>query len=307
MGTEAAFHRPRQTIFNLGLSCLIAGGSFIQNPPSNEACRIPCTVSCVSRLIDLRRLRHPNLARYLDAQCDKHRRIYLVTEHYSSDFSQLNPPIKTPSDFNWLLKRFQDCMQGLIYLESNGIVIGSLNPSSLLIDNCENVKITNYGAFYASRWGLDLDFPVIDLRYSSPEALLCSESCSKLSQDCSSIEPPCPLDSRSDLWSLALIFTEILHFPLLSFNPRILLRSLLKSLNSSHSFFDQVVRLNQTLLSQLNERIDFLDKIFRVCLILDARQRPSLTDIQNHFCDLEIVSFESSDKVRLECMTSRVN
>ncbi|KAM7538612.1 hypothetical protein Aperf_G00000056114 [Anoplocephala perfoliata] len=240
MGTEAVFYRPRETILNLGLSCLIAGGSFVQSPPSNEACRIPCTASCVSRLIDLRRLRHPNIARYLDAQCDKHRRIYLVTEHYSSDFSQLNPPIKTSSDFNWLLKCFQDCLQGLIYLESNGVVIGSLNPSSLLIDICDNVKITNYGTFYASRWGLDLDFPVVDLRYSSPEALLYSEFCLKQSQDTSSIEPPCPLDSRSDLWSLVLIFTEILHFPLQSFNPKILLRSLLESLNLSHSFFDEV-------------------------------------------------------------------
>lgn len=304
MDADCLFYKPQETSLNLGLSCLIASGSFIPNS-SNESSRIPCTISCVSRLVDLRRLRHPNIARYLDAQCDKHQRIYLVTEHYYSNFSQLNPPIKLASDFNWILKRFQDCLQGLLYLESNGIVTGNLNPASLLIDSNGNVKITNYGTFYVSRWGLDLDFPVIDLRYSSPEALLYAESCTK-SQNGSTIEPSCPLDSRSDLWALALIFTEILHFPIQPFDPKTLLQSLLKSLNSTHSFFDQIIQSNQTVLPQLSGKIEILDAVFRLCLTLDARMRPCLIEVQKYFSeistDLEAVSFENFYEVCFEIL-----
>ncbi|VDO03976.1 unnamed protein product [Rodentolepis nana] len=297
MEADCFFYKLQETRLNLGLSCVIACGSFIPNS-TNESTGIPCTISCVSRLIDLRRLRHPNIARYLDAQCDKHRRIYLVTEYYCSNFSQLNPPVKSESDFNWIAKRFQECLQGLLYLESNGIVSGNLNPMSLLIDSNGTVKIANYGTFYASRWGLDLDFPVIDLRYSAPEALLYAESCTKQSLNSSITEPSCPLDSRSDLWTIALIFTEIVHFPLQSFGPNVPIQSLSKSLNTTHSFFDDIILSDQTIPPQLNEKVVKLDSVFRVCLTLDARMRPCLSEVDKRFSalfnDLEIASFDNS-------------
>nr|CDS33892.1 TBC domain containing protein kinase [Hymenolepis microstoma] len=302
MEADCLFCEPRETRLNLGLSCVIACGSFIPNS-INESTGIPCTISCVSRLIDLKRLRHPNIARYLDAQCDKHRRIYIVAEYYCSNFSQLNPPVKSNSDFNWIIKRFQDCLQGLLYLESNGIVSGNLNPMSLLIDNNGIVKIANYGTFYASRWGLDLDFPVVDLKYSSPEALIYAESCTKQSLNSSITEPSCPLDSRSDLWSIALIFTEILHFPLQSFYPKFLLQSLFKSLNTTHSFFDDILS-DQAVVPQLDGKIEKLDAIFRVCLTLDARMRPCLSEVKKRFSelftDLEVSSFGNPYE-NLEC------
>lgn len=284
MGIEDAFYKLRTTRLNLGLSCLIASEAFIQVPSSNESSRIPSTVSCVSRLIDLRRLRHPNIVRYLDAQCDKHRRVYLVTEHYASDFSQLNPPVTKRSDFIWLLKRFHECLNGLTYLESHGIVHGCLNPSSILIDNFEQVKIAGYGIFYASRWGSDVDFPVVDLRYSSPEALLYSKSCLQ-PELLESAKPPCPLDSRSDLWSLALIFAELLHFPLQIFSPEILLKALFNALDSDHSFFAHITSSNRENLTQLSKWMSTLDDICKLCLVLDARHRLPLAEIASKFSE----------------------
>ncbi|VDK36029.1 unnamed protein product [Taenia asiatica] len=298
MGIEDVFYRPQTTRLNLGLSCLIASEDFVQASSSNESSRIPCTVTCVSRLIDLRRLRHPNIVRYLDAQCDKHRRIYLVTEHYASDFSQLNPPVAKRSDFNWLLKRFHECLNGLTYLESHGIVHGCLSPSSILIDNFGQVRIAGYGTLYASRWGLDVDFPIVDLRYSSPETLLFSESC--LQQELlESARPPCPLDSRSDLWSLALIFAELLHFPLQIFGPEILLRALFNALNSDRSFFDHITSPNRESLTQLSKWISTFDDICKSCLVLDARHRSPLTEIVSKFLEnfnnFQMVDFDSTN------------
>ncbi|KAL5106163.1 TBC domain-containing protein kinase-like protein [Taenia crassiceps] len=296
MGIEGAFYKPRTTRLNLGLSCLIASEAFIQSSSSNESSRVPCTVSCVSRLIDLRRLRHPNIVRYLDAQCDKHRRIYLVTEYYASDFSQLNPPVTKRSDFKWLLKRFHECLNGLAYLESHGIVHGCLSPSSILIDNFGQVRIAGYGILYASRWGLDVDFPVVNLRYSSPETLLLSESC--LEQDLESARPPCSLDSRSDLWSLALIFTELLHFPLQIFSPEILLRALFNALDSDRSFFAQITSSNRENLTQLSKWMSTLDDICVLCLVLDARLRPPLAEIASKFSEnfnsFQMIDFDST-------------
>lgn len=297
MGIQDAFYKPRTTCLNLGLSCLIAGEDFVQVSSSSESPRIPCTISCVSRLIDLRRLRHPNIVRYLDAQCDKHRRIYLVTEHYASDFSQLNPPVTKRSDFNWLLRRFHECLCALTYLESHGIIHGCLSPSAILIDNFGRVKIAGYGVLYASRWGLDLDFPVVDLRYSSPETLLFSGSCLQLAS-LESATPPCLLDTRSDLWSLALIFVELLHFPLQTFSTETLLKTLFTALDSNYSFFAHIATSNQGSLTQLSKWMNTLDDICKLCLVLDARHRSPLTEIIskfsegfNNFC---IIDFDST-------------
>ncbi|EUB62324.1 TBC domain-containing protein kinase-like protein [Echinococcus granulosus] len=301
MGIQDAFYKPRTTCLNLGLSCLIAGEDFVQVSSSSESPRIPCTISCVSRLIDLRRLRHPNIVRYLDAQCDKHRRIYLVTEHYASDFSQLNPPVTKRSDFNWLLRRFHECLCALTYLESHGIIHGCLSPSAILIDNFGRVKIAGYGVLYASRWGLDLDFPVVDLRYSSPETLLFSGSCLQLAS-LESATPPCLLDTRSDLWSLALIFVELLHFPLQTFSTETLLKTLFTALDSNYSFFAHIATSNQGSLTQLSKWMNTLDDICKLCLVLDARHRSPLTEIIskfsegfNNFC---IIDFDSTIMTR---------
>ncbi|VDM31238.1 unnamed protein product [Hydatigera taeniaeformis] len=293
MAVAEPFYKPQTTRLNLGLSCLIAADAFVSPSSSNESSRIPCTVSCVSRLIDLRRLRHPNIVRYLDAQCDKHRRIYLVTEHYAFNFSELNPPVTRWSDFNWLLKRFDECLCALTYLESHGIVHGCLSPSSILIDNFGKVRIAGYGILYASRWGMDLDFPIVDLRYSSPETLLFSESC--LRQDV--LEPPrqpCPLDSRSDLWSVALIFTELLHFPLQIFGPEILLKSLFSALDSDHSFFGNITSTKRENLTQFSKSMSLLDDICELCLVLDARHRLSLAQVVAKFSE-NFKDFQGTD------------
>uniref|UniRef100_A0A5K3ERB1 Protein kinase domain-containing protein n=1 Tax=Mesocestoides corti TaxID=53468 RepID=A0A5K3ERB1_MESCO len=289
----ARFFEHRQTDLNLGLSCLIAGETLIQSSSTCEASRVPCTISCISRLVDLRRLRHPHVVRYIDAQHDKNRRIYLVTEYYAYNFSQLKPPVKTFSDFVWLLKRLQECLYALEYLASCGLVHGCLNPSALLIDNHGRVKMSDCGLFYASRWGVDFDFPVVDLRYSAPEVILIAESDIQL-EISASVEPPCPIDLRSDLWSLALIFLELVHFPLRAFSPDSILQALFKALNSDTSFFYLIHPKNEIPM-QFSKWVEIFDGICQSCLILDARYRPSLTTIHRHFSQIfeQIQSAES--------------
>lgn len=272
---------------NLGLSCLFAKEGLLPyhtNPANSETSRISCAISCVSRLTSLRRLRHPNLARYIDAKHDKHTRIYVVTEHYTRDFQSLlrHSSLTTTTDFVWLCRCLGECLSGLQYLASQRIVYAHLSPGNILIDREGHVKLAGYGIFYASRWGLDINFPEVDVRYYSPEMLLRQTTLAASENGPDLLEPQCPLDNRSDLWSLGLIFAEIVHFPLSKsvIKPAFLLSALRRAINTDASLLTQFGTLKPIPSTEMQEKLDsFCEK----CLILDARRRPVVRTLCEDF------------------------
>nr|VZI29676.1 unnamed protein product [Spirometra erinaceieuropaei] len=274
---------------NLGLTSLIAGETTVQAPSSHETARLPCAVSCVSRLIDLRKVRHPNLVRYVDAQYDKHKRIFVVTEHYNVDLAMLTAPPVNNNDFRWLVDKFSECLTGLEYLSSLQIVHGGICPSSILFDRQGVAKIGGYGVYYASRWGLDVDFPTVDPLFSAPEVFLALRK--TLSGETTFedvVNPPCPLDTRSDVWSLALTFFAalcgdvsgtFLRENCLEGKPSFL-QFLLDTLESALRLASSDSLLNHLQIPLLPSDSDGFLNVCKCCLVFDVRKRSTVKEVK---------------------------
>ncbi|VDL97642.1 unnamed protein product [Schistocephalus solidus] len=291
-GSPRSFQNFATNPVNLGLTSIIAGEATVQAPSSHETARLPCAVSCVSRLIDLRRLRHPNLVRYIDAQYDKRKRIFVVTEHYNADLSMLTTLHVNSGGFRWLVNKFSECLTGLQYLSGLQIVHGSICPSSILFDRRGVAKIGGYGIYYASRWGIDVDFPTFDPLFSAPEIfLVLRKTLNGETAFEDGVNPPCPLDSRSDIWSLVLVFLaalcgdvtgtflrescpegkpSFLHFLLDR------LRNALKS-DSNDSL------LNHLKIPFLPSDSDEFLNLCKSCLAFDVRKRLAINEVKSQF------------------------
>ncbi|VDN14344.1 unnamed protein product, partial [Dibothriocephalus latus] len=289
VGIPRSFQKFATNPVNLGLTSLIAGEATVQAPSAHETARLPCAVSCVSRLIDLRRLRHPNLVRYIDAQYDKHKRIFVVTEHYNADLTMLAASPINSSDFRWLMDKFSECLTGLQYLSSLQLVHGGICPSSILFDRQGVAKLGGYGVYYASRWGMDVDFPTFDPLFSAPEIFLILRKMLNGETTCEDVvNPPCPLDIRSDIWSLSLVFIAafcgdvsgtFLRASCPEGKPSFLqflldrLRGALKS-NSNDSL------LNHLQISSLSLESDGFLNLCRSCLLFDVRKRSAINKVK---------------------------
>lgn len=258
----------RPILLDLGVSCLIANDAVIQAPHIQETSHLPSEVLCLSRLRYLRQLHHPSLALYLDAELDKHRRLLVVTEHYSHDFSKLS---SQHFSVRWIATAFHDCLSALEFLASHRLVHGHISPTSLLIDNRGHVKVSGHGLFFASHWGSDLNLPILNSAYSAPEMML---HLFRLSQS-TTYHDQCPFDSRTDLWSLVLVFLEVNFEGIVSKHfqrQNCAISYLMKELHS-RPLTSLVEALDFQVFTESNQWQKTLLRVSRNGLIFDARQR----------------------------------
>lgn len=193
----------------LGLSCFEVVRSRFSDWESAGLSKIPPSVICAARLLSLRRLSHIRLCQYVDVVREKPERLFVVSETYDRSLADFIGPV---SDVGWLTDRLTECLDALDYLDQHHLVHVCLNPSKIMLNFNGTVKISGFGLYFATHWGYDVDFPVIDPIYSAPETFLAyfilhkNDSDFKLSQ-----EDPCPLHIVCDMWSLGLIFLELIY------------------------------------------------------------------------------------------------
>ncbi|KAA3677512.1 TBC domain-containing protein kinase-like protein [Paragonimus westermani] len=168
--------------------------------------KLPLSVICFAKLRSMRRLSHPNLCQYVDVVRRKPERLLVVTEAYRKSLANIADPI---SDVIWIKCRLIECFRALDYLSEHHLVHSCLSPFNVMLDARETVKIGGFGLFYATHWGQDVDFPVADPIYSAPETFLLSHIAgwNYIKSTCVS----CPLNILSDVWSVGLIFFELIH------------------------------------------------------------------------------------------------
>ncbi|KAL3318477.1 hypothetical protein Ciccas_002853 [Cichlidogyrus casuarinus] len=160
--------------------------------------------------MDMRKVRHKYLCSYIYALRCKNERIYYVAECYPLSFQHISVQISSDFGKQWLASKYFECLIALEFLlHRHNIVHGCLKPSDLMLSPCGSIKMAGFGIFLSTNWGRDVKFPLGPIAYHSPEMLLNYYQYSKNLR--SFLPNTCPVDSRTDLWSLSLIFLGAIH------------------------------------------------------------------------------------------------
>lgn len=142
----------------------------------------------------LKDLNHPNVIRIFDFGFDERlNRFYFTEELVEGHALKVHsPPARTDPSLDVLQKLFIQALQGLAYLHSHDVIHGDIKPDNLLVtsadSNSPRLKIIDFGISHPSfvqKGGTP--------SYMAPEKILKE-----------------PIDSRSDLYSLAAVFYGLL-------------------------------------------------------------------------------------------------
>ncbi|KAF9586612.1 hypothetical protein BGW38_000986 [Lunasporangiospora selenospora] len=163
----------------------------------------PVTSQIFGQCQFLKSLSHPSLCEYLDAIKGKRDRIFLVQEHYNNslalvrmaqDSEDKGAALKGPHISKIRLWASQ-LVDGLEYLNTNGIAHRALSGSNILLNEDDHIKLFNYGLYTMTRGGSLVEFSVGDPHYLSPITL--------------GLDPMSHNDYSADLWSVGVILTEL--------------------------------------------------------------------------------------------------
>ncbi len=141
----------------------------------------------------LMKLRHPNIIHLYDTIIDEtNENVYLIMDYYSrGDFSKFlkNRPLKE----KYAIKYLKQLSEGLKYLLSNNIIHRDLKPQNILVSDIGDIKITDFG--FARYFDNDIMIQTIcgSPLYMAPEIMKSQK-----------------YDYKSDLWSVGVIFYEML-------------------------------------------------------------------------------------------------
>ena len=139
------------------------------------------------------KLKHPNIITLYDTIIDENtENVYLIMDYYSrGDFS--NFLRKRPLKEKYAVKYLKQLSEGLKYLLSNNIIHRDLKPQNILITDVGDIKITDFG--FARYFDNDILIQTIcgSPLYMAPEIMKSQK-----------------YDYKSDLWSVGIIFYEML-------------------------------------------------------------------------------------------------
>ncbi|KAG7278552.1 hypothetical protein CRUP_033420, partial [Coryphaenoides rupestris] len=172
---------------------------------SNGLPLTPNSIKILGRFQILKTFTHPRLCQYVDISRGKHERLVVVAEHYESSLSDFQRQGKTASP-DKVLQVAYEVLEGLQFMNKNGMVHRALGPNNVLMDCKGNVKLAKFGLYYMTERGGDVDFPIGYPSYLSPEVIAQG---SFHASDPSSEEAPLPSGPKSDVWSLGVLLFEM--------------------------------------------------------------------------------------------------
>ena len=141
----------------------------------------------------MKQLNHPNLVRLIESIVDdKTDNVYLIMEFYNrGDFSKFLK--KRPLKEKYAIKYLKQIAEGMKYLLSHKIIHRDLKPQNILVSDTGSLKITDFG--FARYFDSDILIQTIcgSPMYMAPEIMKNKK-----------------YDYKSDLWSIGIIFYEML-------------------------------------------------------------------------------------------------
>lgn len=141
----------------------------------------------------MKQLNHPNLVRLIESIVDsKTDNVYLVMEYYNrGDFSKFLK--RRPLKEKYAIKYLKQIAEGMKYLLSHKIIHRDLKPQNILVSDAGTLKITDFG--FARYFDSDILIQTIcgSPMYMAPEIMKNKK-----------------YDYKSDLWSIGIIFYEML-------------------------------------------------------------------------------------------------
>nr|XP_039266398.1 TBC domain-containing protein kinase-like protein [Styela clava] len=155
--------------------------TFITSPVPHNKCGsdglpvTPNSIKVLGRAQCLKALRHKHLCKYLDFCRGKHDRIFCISEYHEENVLTLIPKQRSAILNEWyrvVTKTTYEILDGLVFLDSHGIVHHNLHPTNVLLNSEGSVKLYAYGLYYMTDAGQEVSFPVGCHSYLSPEELL---------------------------------------------------------------------------------------------------------------------------------------
>ena len=148
-----------------------------------------------------------------------------------------------------------------MHLHSHGVIIGNLSLSNVYVVG-KRLKLANYGLFHLTGNGVDVEFPIGQPHYYSPELIASLQSC-----------------SSRDVWALGVLLLELSigHHAFMSHNKLSSLDTVFESILSWNAATDgpltqkQRETMDPTLLS-------FIDQ----CLAYNPSDRPPASELIHH-------------------------
>ncbi|RIA85387.1 hypothetical protein C1645_781994 [Glomus cerebriforme] len=244
------------------------------------------TTEIFGRFQALKTLLHPNLCEYVEIVKGKHDRLFVVFEYHMNHLGELYQSSGQVSKLGISMLRewaFQ-ILKALAYLNQNGITHHNLAPHNILYDVEGRIKLADYGLFYMTNGGVDVDFPIGYPHYLPPEAIY------------RQVNKP-EATGKVDVWSLGVILAEIFTgSPFWEGNDKDI-EKLFSSLwklqeEEEHNddiwekFFIWELGINEAILEFLqgtddDDIVDFR-KFIRACLKVDVSNRCSPEQLLSH-------------------------
>ncbi|KAI9026848.1 rab-GTPase-TBC domain-containing protein [Hyaloraphidium curvatum] len=186
--------RPRAADARLAAATFVAaGGDGAGQPP---AARV------FGRLRGLLALRHPHVARLVDAAKGRRDRLYAVSEHCADDAARWRAAFSGHAPLPAVRAAAFELLAALVFLHDNAIAVGNLSARNVLLAGGpgavdafpHRVKLAAWALCHASAGGADVAFPVTDPFTVPPEAVA---------------DPGHVPDAAADVWAFGVLLVEL--------------------------------------------------------------------------------------------------
>ncbi|CAJ0749559.1 21924_t:CDS:10 [Entrophospora sp. SA101] len=163
----------------------------------------PATTEIFGRFQFLKTLLHPSLCEYVEIVKGKHDRLFVIFEYHTNNlekFYQRNEKEEIIQISSIKIDRLREwafqILKALAYLNKNKITHHNISPHNILLDDEGNIKLADYGFYYMTNGGADVEFPIGYPQYIPPEAIYHSSEMTYAT-------------GKVDVWSLGIILAEL--------------------------------------------------------------------------------------------------